>query len=203
MRLYIVRHGETDMNKNHLLQGQSDSELNEYGRELAGKTRDGLAGVNFDVAFTSPLKRARQTAEIILEGRAVSLIEEKRIQEISFGKYEGLCYGKDNFNIPDTDFLSFFDKPQKYVVPEGGESFEAVIERTGAFLKELCEKEEYQNKTILVSTHGCALKAFIANIAGTSVEDFWGNGVHPNCAVTIVDVANGKADIVEEGKIYY
>lgn len=203
MRLYIVRHGETDMNKRQLLQGQTDSELNEYGRELARKTRDGLAEVNFDIAFTSPLKRAKETAQIILGDRDTTLVEEKRIQEISFGEYEGLCFGKENFNIPDTDFHSFFEKPHKYVVPEGGESFEAVIERTGEFLKELCDKEEYQSQTILVSTHGCALKALIANIVGASVEKFWGNGVHPNCAVTIVDVKDGKAEVVEEGKIYY
>ena len=203
MRLYIVRHGETNMNKGKFLQGQTDSELNEYGRELARKTRDGLAKVNFDMAFTSPLKRAKETAQIILGGRELVLKDELRIQEISFGEYEGLCFGKENFNVPDKDFYNFFNHPEKYSVPKGGESFEAVIERTGEFLKELFENSEYENKTILLSTHGCALKALLANIAGISVEDFWGEGVHPNCAVTIVDVKGGKATIVEEGKVYY
>ena len=203
MRLYIVRHGETNMNKGKLLQGQTDSELNEYGRELARKTRDGLADVNFDMAFTSPLKRAKETAQIILGDRATSLVDELRIQEISFGEYEGLCFGKENFNVPDKDFYNFFDHPEKYTVPKDGESFEAVIERTGDFLKELCENKEYENQTILLSTHGCALKALLANIAKIQVENFWGEGVHPNCAVTIVDVKDGQASIVEEGKVYY
>lgn len=203
MRLYMIRHGETDKNKGMLLQGQSDSELNEYGRELARKTRDGLAEVPFDLAFTSPLRRAKETAQILLTGRTVPLIEDARIQEISFGKYEGLCFGKENFNIPDENFMNFFDNPNDYMVPEGGEAFGAVIERTGEFLRELWGKEEYQNATILVSTHGCALKALLANITNAPVEQFWGEGVHKNCAVTIVDVQDGQAKIVEEGKIYY
>ena len=203
MRLYIVRHGETNMNKGKFLQGQTDSELNEYGRELARKTRDGLADVNFDMAFTSPLKRAKETAQIILGDREVSLVDELRIQEISFGEYEGLCFGKENYNVPDKDFYNFFEHPEKYVAPKDGESFGTVMERTNDFLKELCENKAYEDKTVLVSTHGCALKAILANIVGNPVKDFWGEGVHPNCAVTIVDVKEGSARVVEEGKVYY
>ena len=203
MRLYIVRHGETNMNKGKFLQGQTDSELNEYGRELARKTRDGLADVHFDMAFTSPLKRAKETAQIILGDRAISLVDELRIQEISFGAYEGLCFGKENYNVPDKDFYNFFEYPEKYVAPKDGESFDTVMERTGDFLKELFENKAYEDKIVLVSTHGCALKAILANIVGNPVKDFWGEGVHPNCAVTIVDVKEGSARVVEEGKVYY
>ena len=203
MRLYLVRHGETDMNKHQFLQGQSDSELNEYGRELARKTRDGLSKVKFDLAYTSPLKRAKETAEIILEGKGILLKSDERIQEISFGEYEGLCFGKENFNIPDKNFGYFFDAPRDYIAPKGGENFQAVIERTGSFLAELYENVENQDKTILISTHGCALKAMLAYMSGVNVEQFWGEGVHPNCAVTIVDVKHGKPEIIEEGKIFY
>ena len=203
MRLYIVRHGETNMNKGKFLQGQTDSELNEYGRELARKTRDGLAEVNFHIAFTSPLKRAKETAQIILGDRETSLVDDLRIQEISFGEYEGLCFGKENYNVPDKDFYNFFEHPEKYIPPKDGESFDAVMERTSDFLKELYENKAYEEKTVLVSTHGCALKAILANIEGIPVKDFWGEGVHPNCAVTIVDVKDGIPSIVEEGKVYY
>ena len=92
MKLYLIRHGETDLNKKRILQGQTNSELNDYGRELARLTAEGLMEVPFDLAFTSPLKRAKETAQIILSGRNVPLLEETRIQEISLGEYEGLCY---------------------------------------------------------------------------------------------------------------
>ena len=61
---------------------------------------------------------------------------------------------------------------------------------------------EYSDKTILVSTHGCALKAILANINHTPIEKFWGEGFHKNCGITIVEVENGEARILVEGKVY-
>ncbi len=203
MILYIIRHGETDLNKKRILQGRSDCELNDYGRELARKTRDGLKDVSFDAAITSPLKRAKETAEIIIGDRKLPLIEEARIQEISFGEYEGLCCGKEHYNIPDKDFMNFFQKPEAYKVPKGGESLEEVIARTGEFLKELIGKRKYADKTILISTHGCALKALLANVRHTPAADFWGGGVHKNCAVTTMEAKDGVVTVLEEGKLYY
>lgn len=203
MKIYLIRHGETDYNKKRWLQGRCDIELNDYGRELARLTAEGLKDVSFDIVYTSPLKRAKETAEIIIGSRSVTWIEEPRIQEISFGKYEGLCCGKTGFNIPDKTFLNFFHDTVHYQVPPKGESFEAVIKRTGSFLEELIGKKEYSGKTILVSTHGCALKAILANVNHTPVAQFWGEGVHKNCAVTILEAAENKIKIVEEGKLFY
>lgn len=203
MLIYLIRHGETDQNKQRKLQGQSNYELNEYGRELAKKTRDALKEIAFDCVFSSPLIRAMETAQIIIGDREIPIIKERRVQEIGFGVYEGLCCGKDGYNIPDPQFLNFFDAPEKYNIPPGGESFEEIIARTGEFWEELIGDSEYCDKKILVSTHGCALKAILANIRGTKIKDFWGQGVHKNCAVTIVKVENGRAEVLEEGKVFY
>ena len=205
MKLYLVRHGETDLNKKRILQGQTNSELNDYGRKLARLTAEGLKEVAFDLAFTSPLRRAKETAQIILAGRKIPLLEEPRIQEISFGEYEGLCYTGEHRNLPDETFLNFFEKPEEYRMPPGGESFEAVIKRTGEFLAELLKTKEYADKTILISTHGCALKALLANVRKTPVAEFWGSGVHKNCAVTILETTeDGKhLTVLTEGKLYY
>ena len=79
MRIYLIRHGETDQNKVKCLQGRTDIELNEYGRELAYKTAEGLKEIKFDMIFTSPLKRARETAEIIRGNRNIPILIEERI----------------------------------------------------------------------------------------------------------------------------
>lgn len=89
MRLYIMRHGETAWNVRRLFQGHSDIPLDEKGVALAEVTAAGLRDVPFDLAYTSPLRRARQTAEIILRGRNVPLVEEPRLIEIAFGECEG------------------------------------------------------------------------------------------------------------------
>lgn len=162
--------------------------------------------MKFDVAYTSPLSRAKETAEILLRENQVSnpvLVEEERIQEISFGDFEGKCYGRENFNIPDETFLNFFENPSEYHTPPGGESLEDVMVRTGAFWQKLLQDEGNEEKTILLSTHGCALKAILANIRQTPVAEFWGEGVHKNCAVSIVDVVNGSAVVTEDGKLFY
>ena len=93
MRLYIVRHGETDWNRIHRVQGRTDIPLNDYGRRLARETAEGMKEVRFDLGYTSPLLRAKETAQIILADRGVPLYEDSRIEELSFGSYEGMRTG--------------------------------------------------------------------------------------------------------------
>lgn len=203
MILYLIRHGETDYNKQKRLQGQTDIELNECGRQLAIETGAALNKIKFDYVVSSPLARAVETARLITGENEDAIIKDKRIIEIGFGEYEGLCFQAEGYNIPTPDFISFFHAPETYDVPLHGESFIDVIKRTGDFLNELIHNPNNQDKTILVSTHGCALKAILANIKKTPLKDFWGEGVHKNCAVTIVRIEDGKAEIIEEGKVYY
>lgn len=203
MKLYLIRHGETDLNHEKILQGQSDIPLNEHGRALARQTAIGLKDVPFDAIFTSPLSRAKETAEIIRGSRPIPLFEEPRIGEISFGDFEMLCYHPARYNIPDPAFLNFFNSPAEYQAPPNGETFEDILRRTDEFLRELRQTPAYAEKTLLLSTHGCALKALLANIQNLPIEAFWGEGVHPNCAVTIVEIADEEARVLEEGKIFY
>ena len=136
MRLYMVRHGETAWNKERRIQGQADIPLNEFGRMLAEKTAKGLLDIRFDICYTSPLGRARETAALILAGRQVPVIEDERIAEMAFGEYEGRCCSRSGWNLPE-EFRRFFDAPDRYQAPEGGENFGEVKERTGKFLEEL------------------------------------------------------------------
>lgn len=203
MRLYIIRHGETQWNVLKRFQGHSDIPLNDEGRRLARITAEALSDVPFSRIYTSPLKRALETAEIIKGGRDIPIIEDRRIIEISFGEYEGLCCDKENYNIPDPEFMKFFDKPQEYKPPKGAETIEALRERTADFFEELVHNKDMEKETILISTHGAALRGILSHINNLGIEDFWRGGVHKNCAVTIVDAENGKASIVAEGKTYY
>lgn len=204
MRLYLVRHGETAWNKLGKVQGHSDIPLNDYGRHLAKQTAEGLKDVTFDAAYTSPLARARETARIILSGRTVPLYDEPRIQEMGFGVCEGMrCRGENR--DPDSDeFNKFFTDTAGYKVPKGGESIPEVEKRVQEFLEELYNMEEFTDKTILISTHGASLTAMLNCIKGeTDISRFWINGVPKNCAVTIVEVRDGKPEILEEGKVFY
>lgn len=202
MKIYFVRHGETDWNKERKIQGQVDIPLNEFGRHLARETAKGLRDVPFDVCFTSPLGRARETAEIILQGRDVPILEDKRILEMNFGVLEGKCCSKEGWDVPDS-FQMFFDDPVHYQAPEGGEDFQAVRERTGDFLNWLFAQEQYRDSTVLVTTHGAAMAGLLNNLKKKPLAEYWGVGVHKNCGVTEVDVTDGRIQIISENKVYY
>lgn len=203
MKIYIIRHGETDWNAVRRLQGHSDICLNAYGIELAEITARALADVPFSRIYTSPLIRARQTAEIIKGDRQIPVITEERVKEIGFGIYEGYCYDKDNYNIPDPAFIYFFKAPEKYIPPEGGESLEKLCRRTTDFLKELIHNKELEEETVLISTHGAALRGLLSSVNMNGLAEFWEGGVHKNCAVTILNVRNSEIEILEEGKVFY
>ena len=202
MKIYFVRHGETDWNKERKIQGQVDIPLNEFGRHLARETAKGLRDVPFDVCFTSPLGRARETAQIILQGRDVPILEDKRILEMNFGVLEGKCCSKEGWDVPDS-FQMFFDDPVHYQAPEGGEDFQAVRKRTGDFLNWLFAQEQYRDSTVLVTTHGAAMAGLLNNLKKKPLAEYWGVGVHKNCGVTEVDVTDERIDIISENKVYY
>ena len=192
MKLYLVRHGETDWNKVKKIQGQVDIPLNQFGKHLAEETAEGLHDIQFDLCISSPLSRAYETARIILEGRDVPIITDARIGEMAFGEYEGKCCARDHWELPE-DFQKFFDDPVGFRPGKGGESFADVRKRTGEFLESLYKKAEGVYGNILITTHGAALAGILNNIRKEPLEKYWGIGVHSNCAVTEVEVKNAEA----------
>ena len=102
--IYIIRHGQTEMNGAHLLQGRSDSPLNEAGIQQAKEARDRLKDVIFSYVFTSPLKRAVQTANIIAP--EVLPVVDERLIEMDYGPYEGT-----DLNHLPTEIVTFFMIP--------------------------------------------------------------------------------------------
>ncbi|MGE9942970.1 histidine phosphatase family protein [Bariatricus sp. SGI.161] len=202
MKLYLVRHGETEWNKQKKIQGQVDIPLDEFGRTLARKTAVGLADIPFDVCYSSPLSRAKETGAIILEGRDVPIIEDDRIIEMAFGEYEGKCCSKTGWNLPE-EFRRFFDGPERYLPAKGGEDFAAVRKRTGEFLQELFQNKQYKDSNVLITTHGAALAGMLNYIKDKPLSEYWGIGVHKNCAVTEVQVTDGVPEILSENVVYY
>lgn len=146
-KFYIVRHGETDYNKNSTLQGRIDIPLNETGKAQAKQIAEELKDVEFDVVYCSPLTRAKQTAEEILKNRGVEYIEAPEIIERNFGELEGtVCsdyelpfYGLWNYNLEPT-------------VLKGGESMDDMKKRIFPFLDKL--RKERIGQTICLVCHG-------------------------------------------------
>ena len=129
MKLYIVRHGETVWNRHHKVQGVADIPLAENGILLAEKTGEALKNVSFDLCITSPLVRARKTAELILAKQAhkVPVKEDIRIREINFGVLEGVVCMNDAREYLDPQMKKFFTDPWNFDRPKDGESIRDVL----------------------------------------------------------------------------
>lgn len=201
MLIYIVRHGLTEWNKLKKLQGAADVPLAKEGILLAEKTGEALKDVKFDICFTSPLSRAWQTAECVLGDRNVPIIPDKRIQEINFGDLEGSCVRDAEGNYIDPQVEMFFRDPVNFKRPENGEDIFDVIARTKDFWEEKTSDPSLTDKTVLVASHGCAVRALLQNIYHDP-ENFWHGCVPPNCCVNLVEVKNGKTVLLEEDKVY-
>ncbi len=207
MKIYIFRHGETDLNRQSRLQGWYDEPLNENGRSLAKVTGRALKDLHFDVAYSSPLKRAYETGEIILAenvaGPPKDFIFDERIKEICFGQWERLCIRKDNFEVPDREgFSRFHDDPFNFGAPPGGESIKDVCMRTRAFMEELISNTALSDKTVAVFTHGCAARALL-RIVYPEGEPFWHGKTPPNVSLNIIEVTDGVPVLTGDDLIFY
>nr|CAI9744699.1 Alpha-ribazole-5'-phosphate phosphatase (EC [uncultured bacterium] len=199
MKIYVVRHGETDLNAKKVMQGWLDEPLNQNGRDLAALTGQAMKaeGIRFDECISSPLSRAKETVEIILResGNSIPVATDDRIKEISFGEMEGR-----KLSEMGEEAAAFFSDPFGFPGAPGGERIRDVCERTQAFLRELISRDD--GKTYLIGIHGCALRAML-NFLYDDPGDFWHGHVPYNCAVNIVEACNGEVRLTADDKIYY
>lgn len=170
--IYIMRHGKTDWNKLEKLQGHVDIPLNSEGIAAARKACEKYKNVHFDICFCSPLTRARETAEIVLEGRDIPIVVDDRLIEMGFGEYEGTT---GYFNNPTCPINNLFVNPTAYISRGGAETFEALNARTLSFLEEKVYPLLAEKKDVLIVGHGAMNCSLISHIKRTPLSNFWDN----------------------------
>lgn len=199
MEIFIVRHGETLWNREKRIQGSADIELSDYGRELAQKTAEGMKDIRFDRIISSPLVRAQETAKILRGSRNVPVETDPRIKEMSFGIYEGCI-------LSETPGLQlFFDDPENYRAPEGGEVFRELLDRTADFMKNTVEPmaAAHDTERLLIVSHGAAISAIMCYVRQMGIRDFWSSGLCKNCGAHVLKLDENGYEIIEESRIYY
>lgn len=191
MKIYLVRHGETDWNQAGLLQGQTNIDLNAQGFAQAAEAAERLKDVPFEIAFCSPLIRARHTAETIVGDRKITLTTDERLRELNFGPWEGVDIRtiKEETSQP-------FTNPGGYIPPEGAESFEQLYARSGEFVEQVLLPLEGIYETVLVVAHGGVNRSILNPVLNIPVSDFW--RVHMgNCATAVLECREGKMTVLE------
>jgi broad specificity phosphatase PhoE len=160
--LLLVRHGETDWNRDGRYQGWADPPLNETGREQARLLAEQLRAIPFDAAYSSDLRRAHETAELVAAPHGVPVVVDPGLREIDVGSWSGLTRAEVLERFPD------FTRPD-------GESREAHGARVLAAAERIARANV--DRRVLVVTHGGTLRALHGHV---SDEPF-----HPveNCGV--------------------
>lgn len=152
----LVRHGQTDYNLKNLFQGSSDIPLNATGREQAHHALDHVPDVAWDVVVSSPLLRARQTAQIIAEDHDIPLgPTDPRLSEIDWGEAEGRDVEEMEARYPERDF-------------PGAEEPQDVADRGYNALESL--EEQFSGKNVLVVAHGTIIRFLVSGIAQRALD---------------------------------
>jgi probable phosphoglycerate mutase len=185
MELYIVRHGQTAWNALGRLQGTADIDLNEKGRRDAIALGEDLDArqISFDAIYVSPLIRAYETACLIRGRKTTPIIRDERLRELNFGEGEGT--DSREWLREDSPYRCFFDAPDKYIPPKGGETLEALCLRTKDFLTKELEPRQDEFRRVMIVAHGALNKGLMSYLEHNTLEHFWGQGLQKNCDADI------------------
>lgn len=167
MKIYLLRHGETDWNRQEILQGRTDIPLNSNGKKQAILWSNFFKNINIDIIISSPLIRARETADIISKGKNLKqlLIEENFIEK-DFGKATGIQKELREKLYPDRNY-------------EMMETWYNIIQRVSNALEKYIKI--YYQHDILIVCHSSVIKALIQYVSKESeeIKDKYGINISP------------------------
>ena len=170
MKLYLVRHGQTDMNKEKLYYGWTDCPINEVGIKQAETLHQYFKNVNCHKVITSDLKRSVETAEIITKGKNIVLDKRKEFRELNFGLWEGKHYKVLQKEYPEA-FEQWGKDWKSFCMPEG-EAFFTFYERIRKELENVIQQTPEDN-TVLLVTHNGVMSAMLCVLTGAGYDGFW------------------------------
>lgn len=175
MKIYVLRHGQTDGNVKDMMQGNLDIELNDEGRKQARSAGEIIEKLNIDLIFCSPLKRTVETAKLACPNTPIIL--DDRLRSRDHGEFEGLR--RDEI---DRSLYWNIKKQPKY---EKAESLQHLFDRVKSLLEEI--KEKYQDKNILLVTHSSV----------TRVLYYYFNGIPEDGDLNAYNAVNAKVESYE------
>ena len=192
MKIWLTRHGQTNLNKDRLMQGRTDVPLNETGvkqaREMRRKILEKYPGLQFDAVYASPLQRAIATGSIVGNVPESGVITDERVIETDFGIYEKHRYDRLGLRM-----TLYWVLPEIFPAPPSVETTASMVQRAQSFLKEL-ETKDYEN--VLVACHGGILRVLSGCMEDRPRGYKWRPKPH-NCEMRVYESENGAHRTVE------
>lgn len=191
--IVLVRHGETDWNREHRFQGHADVPLNDEGRRQANELADRLAGETYAAAYSSPLRRAVETAQILAARLHFEVEPRDGLKEVDVGSWSGLTTAEVESRFPE-GFRRWADDWSGGWTD--GETYDELGRRVVADLHSIAE--QHPGERVLAVTHGGAIRSVLAAIAGLSFDSGrTAIAFVENCAIVEVAVRDGKLERVD------
>jgi alpha-ribazole phosphatase len=183
--LILVRHGETEWNSGHRVQGHTDTPLSERGRAQAARLGPRLAREPIRAFYASDLRRAVETAEPAAALMGLSIECSAAFREANYGSWEGLTVDEIAARYPEEYALWRSDSARHR--PPDGESLEALQERVMTALEELLE--QHGGETLCVVAHGGSVRAAVCGVLGLPI-DAWRSLRADNTGITRIRYSN-------------
>lgn len=186
LRIYFMRHGETVWNTERRYQGMTDIELSETGRRQAEIAATRFRNIKIDKIYSSPLKRAMETARPIAEEKGLEINAEENFREIHFGEWEGMT-------VPDLRakygeaYDNFIREPHNYGFPGEG-NIDNVIKRLKPGIDRILQNDD---GNVLIVSHGGIIRLMIMYIMGLDNSWFTKTWID-NTAISIIEMKKDR-----------
>ncbi|RMH73721.1 MAG: histidine phosphatase family protein [Gemmatimonadetes bacterium] len=197
-QIILIRHGETAYNAEHRLQGHLDIDLNKKGIAQAQATAERLKTEAFSVLYSSDLKRAYHTAQIIAGQTGHEIITDPQLRELNGGVLEGLNKDEMITRYPEV-YRGFKSGDPTYVIPNG-ESFQMRYDRAVTCLNQIAEK--HTGETVVVVTHGGIIDSIFRYVIDIPIVFDRRFSIH-NASINIFQVQQGRWRLFTWGDIYH
>ncbi|MBN1150550.1 histidine phosphatase family protein [candidate division WOR-3 bacterium] len=195
-KISFVRHGQSTSNCQKRLQGQGESDITELGLLQAQSLERRLKNSKFDFIYSSPLKRALKTAEVITKKRCQPIIRSDLLKEINLGIWEGKLIEDIQRETPK-EYDDFNLRPHIFAIT-GGETFEEVQKRAEKFLNYV--SKEHKDKSILAFSHGVLIRTACALAEKKPLSEVWNTDKIDNTSITVISVENGNFKVTSLGE---
>lgn len=195
--IILIRHGETEWNVQQVFRGRIDIELNETGLKQAELLAEYLGGVNIDAVYSSPLKRALKTAEMIANHHKLEVEVAPGLIDFDFGKWQGLPHQEVKHRYKKL-YAQWIKNPHWMKMPDG-ESLDEVKERALAVVDEAAAKHE---GSVALVSHRVVNKVLICALLGLDNSHFW-NIRLDTCGMTTFAYADGRFILTKHNDTSY
>lgn len=181
--VYLVRHAQAAGNLARTFQGHSDCALTDAGRRQLDCLARRFQGVSVNAIYSSPLRRALETAEAVNRGCGLTVTPEPGLIEVNGGKWEGMAWSAIQTTYPEA-YRDWQEAPQRFEAPCGDRMTDVLDRITEAVLR-LAQK--HQGGTIVLASHACAIRNFMCFARGIGIEHLRDAQWDENTSVSLVE----------------